>query len=427
MLRLRTTRNTVRALGIPTLTSGLAAGLSVLFFIGLSAAFGDRMLGEIILVQAIVQIVVVTCVPQCFVYLLGSRDDTDTAQRYSQGAVAELGGVALALLVLGVGLNLPIPGLSTVQAGAVPMFVSLAVQALGSCQARLRTLERWPRYMLWVLLPNMVRVPLIWATPLAQSVGYLPDFAGDRAAIIVTYFVIPDILRLALIYIPNLVSHFVRPQDECFLGGLRQILRNWWFDIGSALTEIADKIVVGAMLGPELLVVYFFARRIGIVAIMVIEPLYAESFRRMQKIDSSLRTAASELRIFGNGLAMAISLFIVMATLFSGALLVPAVAVTIPEPIIVHRLLFFMVLFFDCVVSANRWSRYAAQLRGKSATLFAIRIMLFSVFTLGVWMFGSNGGGIGIAVAFGIAWALEALVLLRWLSRPVDTPEGQVL
>ena len=410
----------MKVFAVPTISLGLGAALSVLFFIGLSSIYGDQLLGEIILVQSGVALIIVACVPQCLAYMLGGRDADDIRARFSQGVSAELAGIGLGLLVLLVALSLPFA--KAWQAGALPMFLSLAVQSLGSCQAWMRLNDRWRSFMLWALFPNLVRVPLIWLTPIAIDHGLVSGLQGDRAGVVTLYFLVPDIARLLLIYVPQVARNYVRPTSSALVAGVRRILQNWLFDVGSAVTEVADKIVVGAILGPTTLVVYFFARRLGVVASMVLEPFYAEHFRRVLAIgDDQANTAARatmQRRTYASGAGFAAGLFAAMALMVGLALVVPMFAVRMPVSIPAHPLLFFSVLLIDCAVAANRWSRYVALVNGGASILFIVRLLLFGVFTGGTAWFGNDWGGLGLALALGIAWSLETIFLSAWLARP---------
>jgi O-antigen/teichoic acid export membrane protein len=380
-----------------------------LFYAGLSRTIGDISLGNIILVQAAAGIVLIACVPQCWVYLLAAQSRADLEGRYRRGLTVEAGGILLGLSIVALLVSL-LEGARW--QGALLLYTSLAVQASSSCLGWLRATERWTPYTLWVLGPNLIRAPLAWCTPWLTATGLLPNLAGNQIATIAIYFLAPDILRWLCIALPIAVQHYRWPGLHDVLSAVRVIAKNWLFDLGSSITEVADRVVVGILLGPQTLVAYFFARRLGVVATMVCEPYYAEQFRRKAAIaDSRLRNheLASTYR---RGLGIALVMFAGAAGAILLVLQIPALARLIPGAVLAMLSMFFLVLLLDCLVAANRWTRFVAQLNGGSLHLLGVRIVLFAVFATGAWAIGDHWQGVGLAVALALSWVLEALYLV---------------
>lgn len=407
----------MKVFAIPTLASGLTAAMSVLFFTGVSRVLGDDLLGRIILTQSAVALVVMGCVPQCWVYLLAAKGRAELVARYRLGFSAELFGFALGVLL--VGLALTLPGADRWRGGLI-IFASLAVQSSSSCLGWLRATESWWRYLLWVLGPNLLRVPLIWATPWLVSHRWLPDAQGAPAMAMALYFLLPDMVRWLAIAAPIALRHYKWPGFRNTAIAARQILQNWLFDVGSALTDVADKVVVGTLLGPQTLVAYFFARRLGIISTMVCEPLYAEKYRRVVLLTDPLARSDSQSTSFRHGLALALAMFIVMMATVVVATQVPPLAQMIPAAVIAMLPLFALVLLADCMLAANRWSRFLVQLNGGSSQLLVVRLAIFVLFALNVWWLGDLLAGLGLALAFGLSWFLEASYVQRLLYRARD-------
>lgn len=395
----------MKVLAIPTLASGLTAALSVLFFTGLSRVLGDSLLGQIILVQAASAVVAMTCIPQCWVYLIAAQRPEELVARYRHGFTAELTGMSLGAVVIA---TLTLLSTADKWHGALLVYASLAVQASSSCLGWLRANESWGRYTLWVLGPNLIRVPLIWATPSLVAHGWLPDARGDQALAMALYFLAPDLVRWLVIAVPIAIKHYRWPPLRETARATVIILQNWLFDVGSALTEVTDKVVVGTLLGPQALVAYFFARRLGIVATMVCEPFYAEQFRRAVATTDRGMRAQRQTLAYKQGLGLAFGLFIAMTVAIALALRIPLLADFVPAAVLALLPLFGLVLLLDCLLAANRWSRYIAQLNGGNARLLAVRIVLFGLFAFNVWLFGSLLSGLGLALAFALTWLLEA-------------------
>jgi len=364
----------MKALAIPTMTSGLTAGLSVLFFVGLSRVYGDAVLGQIILVQAAVALVQVALVPSSWVYLLEGAGRVNLVRRYSEGQVVEWIGIAGGALVVAIA--------STVfgqrASGSFPLFLSLAIGASSSCLGYLRATASWRRYALWVLTPNLIRVPLVWGASTLVGAGVLPDLTDNRVAIVFIFFLVPDLVRLGCIYVPLALDNFRWPGIAKAAHAARAILRNWLFDLGSAVTDQADKLLVGALLGPHMLVAYFFARRMVVVTVMVIEPMYWE-FYRAQAADSERTGPAAA---WFKGLLAAILLWSATAAAIVIAIKTPSVASFVPIAIVSMLGPFLAVMLLDSLFAANRWSRYLAHATGRSTQLLVVRLSVFGVFTV---------------------------------------------
>ena len=382
--------------------------MSVLFFTGLSRIFGDTMLGQIILLQSAAAIVLVACTPQGWVYVIGARDRNELGARYRCAFTAEILGIAVGATILIVFLALPIAAVDQWRDGALAIFASLAIQCMGSCLAWLRATESWYRFTLWNVGPNLIRVPLIWATPWLLSHGWIPDAHSDRGLLIAIYFLTPDILRLLTVAMPIALRHYRWPGIVATKLATKVILQNWLFDIGSAITEIADKVVVGAFVGPQSLVAYFFARKVGVAITMVTEPYFAEHYRRISVLDTSLDRTRIQRRIYGRGVLMALALVgLIIVSLFF-IMKLPFTAELLPLVVQSKFMLFAAVLFVDSQLAANRWSRFSAQLSGSGVELLMVRLAIFALFASNVWAFGVFMSGTGLVLALVLSWALEA-------------------
>ena len=296
----------MKVFAVPTMVAGFTAALSVVFFTGLSHVFGDALLGQVIMVQSAAAIVVVGCVPQSWAYLIGARNGPELILRYRHSLTAEIFGILLGATIIAAVQYLPIPNSDRWREGALVIYCSLAIQGMGSCMGWLRAKENWVGYALWALIPNLIRVPLIWATPTLVARGILPQVGQSQAAVMALYFLLPDVARLIAIAVPIAAQNYRWPGLRQTAAATRMILKNWLFDIGSNITENADKIVVGTILGPETLVVYFFARKMGIVTTMLTEPYYAEHYRRAILLTEAADLAAAQRRIYRNGLALSV-------------------------------------------------------------------------------------------------------------------------
>ncbi len=403
----------MKAFAVPTITSGLAAGLSVLFFLGLSNRFGDAMLGHLILVQTAVALVQIALVPNCLVYLLGAPPGADTDARYREGIAIEWVGTLAGLAIVAIGQMLVGPR----GEGAVMMFLSLATQASAATMGMARVRNLWRRYMLWILIPNLIRVPLVWALPLIAPRLGIPDMAGNRSAIIFTFFLLPDMARVALIYLPQVLRHFSLPGMAELRASARQIYRNWFFDVGSAATDQADKLFVGALFGPQVLVAYFFARRIGVITVMVTEPFYMELYRRRMTGNA----APGWLVIWGRGAMLALGLSVSAAILLAVLSKVPIAAQFLPNAVVLLMPMFAAVMVIDSLFAANRWSRFLAQVTNRAVSLLTVRLAAFGLFVLVAILMAPTQPVWGVVIALAAALSVEALYVRALASRAERT------
>lgn len=415
----------MRAYAIPTISAGANALLSIIFFVGISHAFGDIALGQVVLIQATAAIVLIATMPQSGPYLVIARDDADADARYGRAVILEIAGLLVGFALLFMAAQAPFAIFDVVRDGALLIFWSLAVQGMGSCPGWLRVRERWRTYALWIVFPNLVRVPMILAAPYVAPDDWLLAARQDPATIILWFFLLPDGLRLIFVVLPIFLTHFTIPAVGELRPAARKIGQNWLYDIGSQVTDVADKLVVGAFLGPQVLAAYFFARRIGATTSMVTEPFYWERYRLILKSSPNEQRREQGL-VYLYGLALAAGIFGVLGVGLAAALHIPVVGQLVPTAISQHVVLFFAVLLFECMLAANRWSRFLSQLHGLSLQLFAFRLAAFALFGINVALFGGYWGGVGAAIALGITGLIEAFYLRFRMLRSVAPRDTRV-
>lgn len=404
----------MKAFAVPTATSGLAAALSVLFFLGLASRFGDAMLGQIILVQTAAALAQIACIPNCLVYLLGAPAGANVEARYCEGLSLEWAGTLAGLGIVALGQMLAGPA----GEGAVLMYLSLALQASTATMGLARVQDQWRRYMLWILLPNLLRVPLVWGWPwVVAALGWDSSTAISRSVIIFLCFLVPDIIRFLALYLPTALAHFRWPGVAAVRTAARQIYRNWFYDVGSAATDQADKLFVGGLFGPQVLVAYFFARRIGVVTVMVTEPFYMEMYRRSETGASQMRVAVIWLR--GTGFAVAI--WAGMALAVALTIQIPGLAEFVPEAVVTLLPMFVAVMLLDSLFAANRWSRFLAQMTARAVQLFGVRMVAFGLFALVAMLAAPTMPVWGVVLAMAAAWLAETFYIRR-LVRIAGSP-----
>jgi hypothetical protein len=399
----------MKAYVIPSFSSGLAALISIGYYSLFAINFGNDLLGLFIFLLSIVSLVQIAFIPQAWVYIIAATTDRDAHYRFSVGALVELFGGILAALILLVLCLIPALPLRAHVKEAMIILGGLWIAGCSSPQGLARRLNLWNIYMQWMLLPNIIRLIFI----MAYINGFRPfgRLTGDdhRWKIYLIFYLVPEIIRFLLVYPRLLKKFFVPVQLKHVYMETIKILRNWLFDVGSAITEVADKIVVGALLGPILLVVYFFARKFSIISIMFLEPYFAESYRRLVTPDNSnpLKTAT---KIYLNGIAMSLSVFALIVTgLFYSHSHLYSVARLVPSVIYEHLYVFTAVLAIDCLIAANRWGRFISHLTSKHVHLFIVRIISFAIFVIGCFILIPWFSDAAVPAALFCCWIFETI------------------
>jgi hypothetical protein len=412
----------MRAYAIPSFSAGLAALISIVYYSLFAISFGNDLLGLFIFLLSIVSLVQIALIPQAWVYIIAAPTDNDTHYRFSVAAVVELIGGILATLVLLVLCLIPALPLRAHVKESMIIFGGLWIAGCSSPQGLARRLNLWKTFMQWILLPNIIR--LIFIMAYINGIRPFGNLTGDdnRWAIFFIFYFVPEIIRFLLVY-PRLLRKFYVPvQLEYVYVETKKILRNWMYDVGSAITEVADKIVVGALLGPILLVVYFFARKFSIISIMFLEPYFAESYRRIVTPDNSnlLKTAT---KIYLSGIAMSLSMFALIVTgLFYVHAHLYSVGRLVPSVIYEHLYVFIAVLAIDCLIAANRWGRFLSHLTSKHIQLFIVRILSFALFVAGCLILIPWFSGAAVPLVFFCCWIIETIFdvyLLRKINSAV--------
>jgi O-antigen/teichoic acid export membrane protein len=265
-----------------------------------------------------------------------------------------------------------------------------------------------------VLIPNVVRILFVLTLPVAARAGKIPDLEDHSVVLIGVYFFVPDLIRYLLVNLTFLPRFFSLPSMEDFIRGLRSIWHNWLFDFGSAITESGDKILVGALIGPQLLVAYFFARKIGAAVTIVIEPFYAEHYRRIVVGQAEQRTRR-QIATYLQGVLLGASVCLVGISVVLVASRIPFVSSYVPEAVQTNLVLFCAILLIDSGVAANRWSRYISQSGNRSLVLLTFRIALIFTFALSLMLLKHLSGGLALSLSFFLLWLLEGLFLIVML------------
>lgn len=400
---------------VPSISSMLVAGTSLLFYTLFGRVYGSTTLAWVILLQASVAIVQMAIVPQAWLYVLGSPTPAQRDARYAMAMRIELlaglaGGLAILLIA-----SLPYAVLRAGPGAALAMFGALWIAGSTSHQGYFRARGQWARFAAWMLFAAVIRLGLVLALPRLEWAGMGAGASPTR--LIAVYFLAPDLCRFVAIHLPQLITQIRRSGSVTMRDAARGIAHNWLYDLGSALVDNGDKILVGALLDPILLVVYFFARRIGSAISFPIEPAYAELHRRLAQLPPARRAGRRQLIYFAF-LAAAIPAALALAGLVKAVTLIGPAARLLPDGLIAHLPVLLALLVIECGVSVNRWNRYVAQRGWMSSGLLLFRLALRLIFGIGVFALVRCGvaPGAALVLAYALTWAIETGGLL-WLLR----------
>lgn len=396
----------MKVFALPTLVAGSVAGLSIIFYLALSNLLGDDRLGTLLLAQAIGGLIGVVSVPQCWVFLMASRDEGEVRERFSIGVRVEARG-----FLTGLGLSialmlLPLEILAPVQDLFLLMFLSFFVQLCSSSFGLFRVRQAWKGYAAWSLMPNIIRAILVAGFIFVPPrIARLSDLGLFELSLI--FFLAPEVLRFALLHIPNILRNFKAVEPAVMKRGTKQIFHNWLFDVGSGATDVCDRIVVGLLLGLNTLVAYFFARRMATLCLFVCEPFFAEMFRRISIGAALGPIRLSYRRAYLMGLAIAAGMFLGVASGATAAWFVPPLKALIPEAILEMLPLFAGIMFIDSLNAASKWGRYASQRLAVGHKLLGVRLIAAISF-YGSLAVAGGAGWEYIVLGFAFACSIEA-------------------
>lgn len=409
----------MKIFAVPTLIAGSVAALSILFFTGLSSVLGDEQLGQMLLAQSAIALVSIFCIPQCFVYLIAAHSEDELLSRYKKSLVIEVLGSIFGLVCILLFFALPLESMGKWRAPCLVIYMSLSLQAMSSSVGWFRAKESWLAYAAWNLTPNLIRIPLIWATPWALEAGLLPDARGNYELAFFLYYLVPDLIRLFFVQLPLIIRQWSWPGLTTAAEAAQEIFKNWFFDVGSAINDVADKIVVGALLGPKILVTYYFARKLGVMVVMVCEPYNWERFRRISAIDDPLKKlrAQKSTHLFGVGIALSmfLSIFVITLILKDEKL----AEYFLPSSVHIYFQFFAAVLLCECLISSNKWGRYISNIGNYSLEYLCIRLILFALFAAICGTLMGHLGVYAVVAALAISWLLETVYLVGKINKSV--------
>lgn len=385
-------------------SSAAVGGSSLIFYSILMAQSDATLMAGFISITAIASIVQIGLVPNTmiFVYSAGTRKRRNNNVFYA--VILEIIGLSIGALLLGLAALV-----YETQIAIIIVFLSYSMAGSTSCIGYIRAENRWLFYIIAFVLPSALRLAII-----------LIDLANGRiqstlSGIALHYLLLPEIIRYAIVVPPIFFSNFRMPNWLSMQRACRIVFGNWVYDVGSAMVEVGDRLILSLLLSPNLLVLYFFARRLGAATTIVLEPFYAITFKTIvnSKVESYL--ARDLLNVLGRGYIISGTIALLCWGSLSSVLYsVQSAASFIPALVEDFGLTFGALVLIDAAIAANRWGRYLSLLDGHVLALMTSRLMCLALFFCIVWLWPSETRVLGLLAGFASFAVLEfSFICLR--------------
>lgn len=409
----------MKVFAIPTICGAFNAAASLIFFGYFAYFYGDPALARLALVQAVIAMAQMVMVPQCWLYVLSGVSSDELEQRYWAAVVLEMICYAAGLVVMLAIASIPLEIVAEYRVEALLFYLALGLSAMTSHQGFFRARHDWFSLAAWMLMPTSARLVLIALS--AQGILDPLQGIGLPAYYVLLYFLVPEMLRFTLINAPRIVPRISQIRRADISAAGRSVAHNWLYDMGSGFCENIDKVFVGLLVNPAIFVVYFFARRIGNGISIVMEPYFAEMYRRLvtNVVTNSQRYMQRTL-LLGNVIGLGVGLMGSVLILLLRD--IDFVRTYIPPSVSDNWAIFFIIVIGDGGVAGNRWSRFIFQGGRVSVTFLLVRIGLKFLFAAGLLLTGVLGSH-AVAIMFILIWLLEYIYVAaraRSLDRHAD-------
>jgi hypothetical protein len=358
-------------------------------------------------------------VPQCWLYVLSGISNDELEQRYWAAVVLEMICYLSGLMVLLALASIPVATIVEYRSEALLFYLALGLSAMTSHQGFFRARHDWFSLAAWMLMPTAARLVLI--TLSATDVLSPIEGMALPTWYVFLYFLVPETLRFVLINAPRILPRISRITRTDITAAGRSVAHNWLYDMGSGFCENIDKVFVGLLVNPAIFVVYFFARRIGNGISIVMEPYFAEMYRRLvTKVVVNAKNYMQKTLLLGNAIGLGVGLLGSMLIILLRD--IEFVRTYIPPSVSDNWIIFFIIVIGDGGVAGNRWSRFIFQGGRVSVTFLLVRIGLKFLFAAGLLLTGVLGS-YAVAIMFILIWLLEYIYIAaraRSLDRHAD-------
>jgi hypothetical protein len=396
---------------VPSICGAVVAAVSLVFYATLVQTVSIELTAAFIATTSLAAIVQITFVPQAWIYVYGVQEQADRRRRFSSSVLVELGGGLVGLLVA-----VPLAYLSEYGQSLLLAYAALVMAGSTGAQGYVRGEGRWATYALFVTMPSFLRLAIAASVILGNF-----TFISSLPQMVVVYLLIPEGIRYLILNIPLTLGAWQSVNLKQVRQTSGQLFRNWLYDIGSATTEVADKYFISLIVSPNLLIVYFFVRKMSSAVTIILEPIYASSYRKLCfQLDHPATCRKLVQPLLSGYLIAAVICLIMVAAVKLLSLASFGHIVLIPGILLANMPLFTVCLFIDGAIAANRWGRYISILNGSAASLLVARWFCFAVFILTVSGLSSRVDSMALAIGFS-CYALLELAYVARSTRCVKT------
>ncbi|MEY4505572.1 MAG: hypothetical protein RL297_150 [Pseudomonadota bacterium] len=396
---------------IPTICSAVVAGVSLIFYATLVQTVSTDLAAAFIATTALAAIVQIAFVPQAWIYVFGSHEQSDRRRRFSNSALVEIGGGIAGLVVV-----VPLAFLSDLGLSVLLAYAALFMGGCTSTQGYVRGQGRWATFALIVTMPSFLRLAIA-ASAILSNVSYVDTLPQ----MITVYLLVPEGIRYLLLNIPLTLAAWQSVNLQQLQQTSRQLFRNWLYDIGSATTEVADKYLISLIVSPSLLIVYFFVRKMSSAVTIIVEPYYSSRYRALSLHNNYLTPQSDLIPPLRRGYIIAAIICLVLLAAVKGLSLFSFGKIElIPNILLANIQLFIACLFIDGAIAANRWGRYISILNGSATSLLAARWICFLIFILTVFGLSDLSESMALAIGF-LCYALLELAYVARSTQPNKT------
>ncbi len=392
---------------VPTICSAIVAGVSLVFYSALVQTVNVELSAAFIAATSLAAIIQISFVPQSWIYVFGAHEPKDRATRASTSAIIEVCGAACGLLVA-----IPVALVSRHGMAVLLAYIALSMAGSTGAQGKVRGEGRWVLYAVFVTLPTILRLAIVTIAMLSRI-----SIDDSLSQLIVIYLLIPEGVRYLLLNVPLTGGSWQPVTRHQLKDTANHVFRNMIYDIGSAVTEVADKYILYLIISPSLFIVYFFVRKISSAVTIILEPFYSSRYRALVEIRNLHGRMHNLTKVLRDGYLIAA----IMCVLILAAIKVLSLASLgrleiIPGVIQANVVLFAACLFVDGSIAANRWGRYISIMNNSAVPLLIARWICFVVFILTVMGLSAVPESIALAIGF-LCYALLELTYVARSTR----------
>ena len=279
---------------IPSVCGFVVAAISMLFYGTLVNLASTEVAAGFIATTSLAAMIQIACLPQAWIYVY---------RQPSKSIITSSNLVEITGICLGLGFATAISNFTDNGVALVYAYLALAMAGSTVSLGYLRGKRFWALFATSTLLPSFTRLAIA-----LFLVSTKPGKIESLTSIILVFLLIPEGIRYLTFSIPVIALNWTSTTVAEVTDTWKKVFHNWLYDIGSATTEVADKYLISLIVSPQLLVVYFFARKITSVITISIEPIYALKYRKLCETPEINRRSQMRKRILTDGYAASTAL-----------------------------------------------------------------------------------------------------------------------